>query len=53
MTSSLVIAVDCSTTAAKAIIVDADPRAAWAKSFLDSSSAPKEPKENRKPRRAR
>ncbi len=32
------------TLLVKAILVDADPRAAWAKSFLDSSNVPKEPK---------
>lgn len=36
------------TLLVKAVLVDADPRAAWAKSFLDSSNVPKEAKEKRK-----
>ena len=40
------------TLLVKAVLVDADPRAAWAKSFLDSSNAPKEAKP-KKAKRAR
>ena len=35
------------TLLVKAVLVDADPRAAWARSFLDSSSAPKAPRGRR------
>ena len=38
------------TLLVKAILVDADPRAAWARSFLDSSSEPREPRQARRPR---
>jgi AI-2 transport protein TqsA len=35
------------TLLVKAVLVDADPRAAWARSFLDSSSGPREPSDKK------